>query len=80
MPLAHLHLPRIAGDYLVSPLTRMVHNGWFAASVSIRWGRGAARSERTLRMTRLFRDPVSAAGHAMAERLQWIGSPKPLPA
>ena len=62
-------VPVTVGKYLVSPVIRMLDNGWYACSVSIRSGRG----ERVLRLTRLFRDAVTAAEYAVAEGLQWIG-------
>lgn len=66
------HLPLSVGKYLISPVTQAVQNGWFACSVSIRSGLG---TERILRLTRLFRDPLSAAHYARGEGLQWIGAP-----
>ena len=63
----------IAGKYLISPLTRMLENGWYACSVSIRSHCG--NYERVLRVTRLFRDKLAAVRYATAEGLQWIGHP-----
>ena len=74
MPLAG-HLPLQVGKYLMSPLTQALQNGWFACSVSIRSGAGASRTERLLRITRLFLDPQAAADYARGEGLQWIGAP-----
>jgi hypothetical protein len=71
-----LHLPLIVGKYLISPLTQVLHNGWFASSVSIR-SQGDGEGERVLRLTRLFRDPLAAARYALGEGLQWIGAPRP---
>jgi hypothetical protein len=70
------HLPLIAGKYLISPITQVLHNGWVACSVSIRSAAGGEGSERILRLTRLFRDPIAAAGYAMREGLQWIATPR----
>jgi hypothetical protein len=74
----HLHSPHIdprtIGKYLVSPLIRLLENGWFAASVSIRSGSGSATTDRVLRLTRLFRTAADAATFAHAEALQWIGA------
>jgi hypothetical protein len=67
------HHPHKAGKYLISPLTRLLDNGWIAASVSIRSGSGSATTDRVLRLTRLFRDHVAAANYARAEGMQWIG-------
>lgn len=71
-----LHLPLIVGRYLISPLTQMLHNGWFASSVSIRAQGDGEAGERILRLTRLFRDPLAAARYARDEGLQWIGAPR----
>jgi hypothetical protein len=70
-----IHLPVLVGKYLVSPITQLLENGWFASSVSIRSGSGRSTTDRVLRLTRLFRDATSAADYARAEGLQWIGSP-----
>ena len=67
--------PTQSGKYLISPLTRMLENGWIACSVSIRSGHGRGTTDRVLRLTRLFRDQVAAADFAVAEGLQWISSP-----
>lgn len=66
--------PRTIGKYLVSPLIKVLENGWFASSVSIRSGRGSATTDRILRLTRLFRSPIEAASFAHAEGLQWINA------
>lgn len=65
--------PVTVGKYLVSPIVRMLDNGWYACSVSIRSGRGEQSTDRVLRLTRLFRDALAAAEYAVAEGLQWIG-------
>lgn len=67
------HQPVTNGKYLISPMTRLLENGWYACSVSIRSGRGQATTDRVLRLTRLFRERVLAAEYALAEGLQWIG-------
>ena len=61
------------GKYLISPLTRLLENGWYACSVSIRSGSGSGTHDRVLRLTRLFRSQVAAVRYATAEGLQWIG-------
>ena len=65
--------PVLVGKYLVSPIIRLLDNGWYACSVSIRSGRGQQTTDRVLRLTRLFRDAVTAAEYALAEGHQWIG-------
>jgi len=69
-----IHHPLTVGKYLISPLTKALENGWFACSVSIRSGSGRATTDRVLRLTRLFRDPVAGADYARSEGLQWIDS------
>jgi hypothetical protein len=74
-------VPRRVGRYLVAPLVRVLENGWFASSVSIRSGTGATATDRILRLTRLFRSARQAAAYAEAEAVQWIAStPSPLAA
>lgn len=63
----------IVGKYLITPLTRLLENGWYACSVSIRSGSGSGTHDRVLRLTRLFRDQIAAVRYALAEGLQWIG-------
>lgn len=70
MPAFH---PLKVGKFLVSPLIKMLENGWFAASVSIRSGSGSASTDRVLRLTRMFRCAREAAAHAHDEALRWIG-------
>jgi hypothetical protein len=62
------------GKYLISPMTRLLENGWYTSSVSIRSGRGQGTTDRVLRLTRLFRDSLSAAEYALTEGFQWIGA------
>lgn len=61
------------GKFRISPLVKMLENGWYAASVSIRSGSGSGTHDRVLRLTRLFRDKLAATQYATAEGLQWIG-------
>ena len=68
-----------AGKYLISPLTKLLENGWYACSVSIRSGSGSGTHDRVLRLTRLFRTHVAAVSYATAEGLQWI-APRGKPA
>ncbi len=65
------------GKYLISPLTKLLGNGWYACSVSIRSGSGSSPPEPVLRLTRLFRSHVAAVGYATTEGLQWIGHRNP---
>jgi hypothetical protein len=61
------------GKYLISPLTTLLENGWYACSVSIRSGSGSGTHDRVLRLTRLFQTRLAAVRYATAEGLQWIG-------
>ena len=65
------------GKYLISPLTKLLENGWYACSVSIRSGSGSGTHDRVLRLTRLFRTRMAAVSYATAEGLQWIGHRHP---
>jgi hypothetical protein len=66
------------GKYLISPLTKLLENGWYACSVSIRSGSGSATHDRVLRLTRLFRTQIAAVRYATGEGLQWIGEHNPI--
>lgn len=67
--------PHTIGRYLVSPLIRLLEDGWFSSSVSIRSGSGSATTDRVLRLPRLFRCAEEAVAYARAEGLQWITAP-----
>ena len=71
--------PVSAGKYLISPLTQMLDNGWFACSVSIRSGSGRGTSDRIVALTRLFRDRFAAANYARAEGMRWIDASRRSP-
>lgn len=60
------------GKYLVSPLTKVLADGQFAASVSIRSGSGSGTHDRVLRLASVFADHASAVQYATSEGLQWI--------
>lgn len=64
----------VAGKYIVTPLIRLLDNGWFACSVSIRSGSGRGTTDRVVRFTRLFREQPVAHDYAVAEGLQWIAT------
>ena len=66
--------PVTQGKYLITPLIRLLENGWFACSVSIRSGSGRGTTDRVVRFTRLFRERPRAADYARAEGLQWIAA------
>jgi hypothetical protein len=60
------------GKYLVSPLTRLTESGHYAASVSIRSGRGSGTHDRIFRFMPHFPTRESALQHAVAEGHSWL--------
>lgn len=60
------------GKYLVSPLTKRLDDGRYAASVSIRSGRGSGTHDRVMRFTPLFCCSNSAASYATEQGLSWV--------
>ncbi len=60
------------GKYLVSPLAKPQGQGLFAASVSIRSGRGSATYDRVLRFSTLFDSAAAAVHYATEHALGWI--------
>lgn len=68
--------PNIAvGKYLVSPLTKRLDDGRYAASVSIRTGRGSGTHDRVLRFAALFHTQDAAASFATEQGLIWVRGP-----
>ena len=67
------HLGNIAvGKYLVSPLAKLQGEGQYAASVSIRSGRGAGTHDRVLRFSGMFDTAAAAVHYATEHALGWI--------
>ena len=60
------------GKYLVSPTARAQCKGRFAASVSIRSGRGSATHDRVLRFSGIFDSAAAAVHYATEHALAWI--------
>lgn len=60
------------GKYLVSPLIKQLDDGRFAASVSIRSGRGRGMHDRVMRFTELFRSECAAVRYATEQGQSWI--------
>lgn len=60
------------GKYLVSPAARQHGDGQFAASVSIRSGRGSATHDRVMRFSGLFESAAAAIHYATEHALGWI--------
>ena len=70
------------GKYIVSPLAKQQGDSGFAASVSIRSGRGSAKHDRVLRFVGLFDSAASAIQYATEQALGWIqerSAPSSLP-
>ena len=64
--------PIAVGKYLVSPAARQHSEGQFAASVSIRSGRGSATHDRVMRFSGLFESAAAAIHFATEHALGWI--------
>ncbi|MDD2546332.1 MAG: hypothetical protein PHI55_08630 [Burkholderiaceae bacterium] len=62
----------IVGKYLISPLTRLLDDGRYAASVSIRSGSGRGTHDRVMRFIPSFSDQAAAVQYATREGLSWI--------
>ena len=60
------------GKYLVSPLAKPQGEGRYAASVSIRSGKGSATHDRVMRFSVLFDSAASALHYATEHALWWI--------
>jgi hypothetical protein len=62
------------GKYLVSPLTKRLEDGRYAASVSIRSGRGSGTHDRVMRFVAPFATRQAAIRYAIDQGLAWIGA------
>ena len=60
------------GRYVVSPLTRLLDDGAYSASVSIRSGRGSASTDRVMRFKDLFESADAAHRYAHEQGLIWV--------
>ena len=67
------------GKYLVSPLAKPQGEGRYAASVSIRSGRGSGTHDRVLRFSGLFDSAAAAVSYATEHAMCWINE-RSLPA
>ena len=72
----HLN-PIEVGKYRVSPLATQLDDGGFAASVSIRSGKGSATHDRVSRFSTLFDNAPAALHYATEHALAWIGERSP---
>jgi hypothetical protein len=71
----HINTNIAVGKYLVSPLTKRLDDGRYAASVSIRTGRGTATHDRVLRFAALFNTQAAAVTYATEQGLIWVREP-----
>ena len=71
--------PLEVGKYRVSPLANELEAGRYAASVSIRSGRGSASHDRVMRFTGLFDSAAMAVSYATEHALDWIRERAPVP-
>jgi hypothetical protein len=69
--------PIAVGKYLVSPAAKRDSEGLFAASVSIRSGRGSGTHDRVLRFTALFESAAAALHYATEYAMRWIHERSP---
>lgn len=60
------------GKYLVSPLAKRLADGLYAASVSIRSGRGSASTDRVMRFKGSFFSENAAHRYAREQGLVWV--------
>jgi hypothetical protein len=66
------------GKYLVSPLAKLQAEGQYAASVSIRSGRGSGTHDLVLRFSGMFDSAASAVQYATEHALGWIKDRNPV--
>lgn len=66
------------GKYLVSPLIHSQDDGRFAASVSIRSGRGSGMHDRVMRFTPRFASHAAAVRYAVDQGLGWVRERHPV--
>jgi hypothetical protein len=64
------------GKYLVSPLPKELEDGRFAASVSIRSGRGSNTHDRVMRFPSSFATRDAAVHYATQQGLAWVRQPQ----
>ncbi|MFZ4552213.1 MAG: hypothetical protein ACOYNB_10345 [Aquabacterium sp.] len=63
------------GRFALSPLTRQTEDGQYAASLSIRSGRGSGTHDRVYRFTPLFPTAQAAARFALDQGLSYLRQP-----
>lgn len=72
-----IQTPFHVGRYLISPLTRPLEGGRFAAAVSIRSGAGSMTHDRVLRFVPLFDTHDQATRFAADQACAWLGEATP---
>ena len=60
------------GTYLISSLAKRLPDDRYAASVSIKSGRGSQTHDRVLRLPQVFDTHEAAATYALHQGLAWI--------
>lgn len=69
--------PISIGKFLVSPLSKRLADGLYAASVSIRSGRGSATTDRVMRFTGSFMSANAAQRYAQDQGVAWVSDRQP---
>lgn len=69
------HNSVVVGKYLVSPLAKQLDDGDYAASVSIRSGRGSTTYDRVMRLPLRFKCRDAAARYATELGVAWAREP-----
>ena len=65
------------GKYTVSPLAKLQAEGQYAASVSIRSGRGSGTHDLVLRFSGIFDSAAAAVHYATEHAMGWIKDRNP---
>ena len=60
------------GRFVLSPITRQTEDGQFAASLSIRSGRGSSTHDRVYRFIPLFNSAQAAALYALDQGRSYL--------
>jgi hypothetical protein len=60
------------GKYLISSLAKRLPDDRYAASVSIKSGRGSQTHDRVMRLPLVFDTPDAAASYALHQGLAWV--------
>lgn len=63
---------RAVGKFLLSPLSKQTPSGQYAASLSIRSGRGSGTHDRVFRFIPVFPTPQAAMQYALEQGLGYL--------